>query len=106
MASQHMDGIGIYEKLANKDDRRKDVLDRRISKFHNASYKETKSQFIADFEKRYLCWLMSETNGNVTRAAQRVGKERRALGKLLKKYNIDKKRFQPSFFDTNMASRN
>ncbi len=86
----------IYMDLleANSDDRRKAVLDRRISDFYNASYQDTKSLFVADFEKRYLSWLMSETNGNVTQAAQRVGKERRALGKLLKKYSIDKTQFQ------------
>jgi DNA-binding NtrC family response regulator len=82
--------------MENKVERRKRGLDRRVSNFCDASYKETKSQFIAEFEKRYLSWLMSETNGNVTHAAQRVGKERRALGKLLKKYNIDKTRFQLS----------
>jgi len=83
----------IQALIDNREDRRKCAFDRRISNFYNASFKEIKSQFIADFEKRYLCWLMSETNGNVTRAALRVGKERRALGKLLKKYNIDKTRY-------------
>jgi len=85
---------GVEPSMENEEDRRKCVMDRRISSFYNASYKDIKSQFIADFEIRYLCWLMSESNGNVTRAAQRVGKERRALGKLLKKYNIDRTRFQ------------
>ena len=87
-----MDGVQLLIK--NEEDRRKSVVDRRISSFYNTSYKDIKSQFIADFEIRYLCWLMSETNGNITRAAQRVGKERRVLGKLLKKYKIDKTRFQ------------
>jgi ActR/RegA family two-component response regulator len=31
---------------------------------------------------------MEETGGNVTQAARRAAKERRALGKLLKKYAI------------------
>jgi len=89
------DGL-IYEFRRDNEDRRKVVLDRRISDFYNASYKDTKSKFIENFEKKYLCWIMAETNGNVTRAAHRVGKERRALGKLLKKYNIDKSSFQAS----------
>ena len=43
------------------------------------------------FEKDYLSILMSESQGNVTQAAKRAGKERRALGKLLKKHGIDKR---------------
>jgi DNA-binding NtrC family response regulator len=47
-----------------------------------------KAAAIAAFERAYLTRLMDETNGNVTQAARRAAKERRALGKLLKKYAI------------------
>lgn len=47
-----------------------------------------KAQAIAAFERRYLTALMQATGGNVTQAAQQAAKERRALGKLLKKYAI------------------
>lgn len=53
-------------------------------------FNEAKSKVIAHFEKRYLSQLMASTRGNVTIAARRAGKERRALGKLLKKYGIDR----------------
>ena len=56
-------------------------------------FNEAKSQMIARFEKRYLSKLMAATHGNVTIAAKRAGKERRALGKLLKKYGIDRLEF-------------
>jgi DNA-binding protein Fis len=46
---------------------------------------------VAVFEKNYLTRLMWEHSGNVSRAALAAGKERRDLGKLLKKYNIDPK---------------
>lgn len=52
------------------------------------SFSEAKAATIAEFEKRYLEHLMSACEGNVTRAARRAGKERRALGKLLKRYGL------------------
>ena len=52
------------------------------------SYKEAKGKMMQEFEQHYLTRLMSETGGNVSRAARLCGKERRALGRLLKKYEI------------------
>jgi DNA-binding NtrC family response regulator len=52
--------------------------------------RDAKANLIADFEKSYLCQLMATAKGNVTLAAKRAGKERRALGKLLKKHGIEK----------------
>jgi DNA-binding NtrC family response regulator len=52
--------------------------------------KDYKTRVIAELEKRYLMAVFSETGGNVSLAARRAGKERRAFGKLLKKYGIDK----------------
>jgi DNA-binding NtrC family response regulator len=43
---------------------------------------------LAAFERRYLQALMQATDGNVTHAARVAGKERRALGKLLKKHGL------------------
>ena len=37
--------------------------------------------------------VLARANGNVTAAARMAGKERRAFGKLLKKYGIDKRRY-------------
>ncbi len=59
------------------------------------SFQEAKARAVERFEKRYLRWLMTETGGNVTQAARRAGKERRSLGKLLKKHGIRKRHFQP-----------
>ncbi|PUB12426.1 sigma 54-interacting transcriptional regulator [Yoonia sediminilitoris] len=49
---------------------------------------------VETFERDFLTRLMQEAGGNVTRAAVRVGKERRALGKLLKKHGLDPSAFQ------------
>ncbi len=57
-------------------------------------FQEAKAQVIERFERRYLNWLMTESEGNVTLAASRAGKERRSLGRLLKKHGIRKSRFR------------
>jgi DNA-binding NtrC family response regulator len=58
------------------------------------SYKSLKRQAIELFERSYLIQLMSQFRGNVSRAARAAGKERRDLGKLLKKYQIDPQIFR------------
>jgi DNA-binding NtrC family response regulator len=59
------------------------------------SFKATKREIVETFEKDYLIRLMSEHGGNVSQAARSAGKERRDLGKLLKKYRLDPKLFVP-----------
>jgi DNA-binding NtrC family response regulator len=54
------------------------------------SFAQRKASLIAEFEKHYLTDLLRTHNGNVTHAAQEAGKDRRALGRLIKKYRIDK----------------
>lgn len=53
-----------------------------------SSFAAAKARAIECFERDYLIRLMDETKGNVTQAARRADKERRALGKLLKKHGI------------------
>ncbi len=55
--------------------------------------KSAKAAVIARFERDYLEQLIAATGGNVSAAAQRAGKERRAFGKLLKKYGIERDRY-------------
>lgn len=57
------------------------------------SFNHYKQDAICGFERRYLEWILAETKGNITLAAQYAGKERRCLGKLLKKHGIDKAKF-------------
>lgn len=58
------------------------------------SFQEAKAIAIESFEKDYLSRVMNLTQGNVTMAAKIAGKERRALGKLLQKYQIDKYQYK------------
>ena len=41
------------------------------------------------FDREYLIRLLAEHQGNVSRAAEAAGKERRDLGKLLKRYGLE-----------------
>jgi DNA-binding NtrC family response regulator len=60
------------------------------------TFKSRKREAIEAFEKDYLKRLMWEHGGNVTRAAAAAQKERRDLGKLLKKYDLDPRGFRAS----------
>lgn len=51
--------------------------------------KAQKSAAVASFEMDYLRRVLATNQGNVTQAARTAGKDRRAFGKLLKKYRID-----------------
>ena len=72
------------------DDRRRSPFERRQNLFLNESFNEAKKKVVDAFEKRYLSWVIREARGNVTLAAEKAGKERRALGKLLKKHGVEK----------------
>jgi two-component system, NtrC family, response regulator GlrR len=51
--------------------------------FHRA-----KARAVETFERDYLASLLAHAGGNVSLAARLAGKERRSLGKLLKKYGL------------------
>ena len=55
------------------------------------SFAAAKAAALDQFECAFLRRALAESGGNVSRAALRVGKERRSFGKLLKKHGIDKR---------------
>ena len=57
------------------------------------SFKESKRRFVDAFEREYLARVIAESGGNVTKAALAAQKERRELGKLLKKHGLNAKDF-------------
>ena len=59
-----------------------------------SDFRSMKRQAIEAFERTYLSQLMAEHRGNITLAARSSGKERRDLGRLLKKYHLSAKAFQ------------
>jgi DNA-binding NtrC family response regulator len=59
----------------------------------HSTFKALKKRTLDTFERDYLIHLMGEYHGNVSHAARAAGKERRELGKLLKKHRLDSKAF-------------
>lgn len=59
----------------------------------NHSLAVAKQHIIAQFEQHYLSETIRKSRGNVSQAARLAGKERRAFGKLLKKYAINPRDF-------------
>jgi DNA-binding NtrC family response regulator len=57
-------------------------------RYYEMNLSAAKSKLVEDFERQYLSRLIAAAGGNVTRAATIAGKERRALGKLMKKHGI------------------
>jgi len=56
-------------------------------------YKVAKRKVVEAFDREYLVRLLAEHQGNVSRAAEAAGKERRDLGKLLKRYGLEARQF-------------
>jgi two-component system, NtrC family, response regulator GlrR len=58
------------------------------------SFQSAKASAVAAFERCYLTELLNRAVGNVSAAARLAGKERRALGKLLRKHGLDTANFR------------
>ena len=54
-------------------------------------FRHARTQAIETFEKLYVEDLLRTCQGNVTRAAREAQKDRRAFGRLVKKYHIDRR---------------
>lgn len=52
------------------------------------SFHKAKARLIEQFERTYLCNLLTVNEGNITRAARQAGKERRAFQRLLDKHGL------------------
>jgi DNA-binding NtrC family response regulator len=53
-------------------------------------FRESRARAVAAFEQSYVESLLRRHNGNVTRSAREAGQDRRAFGRLIKKYQIDR----------------
>ena len=80
-----------------------DVEDLGLSSLHPegreagmaSTFKSQKRRIFEVFERTYLIRLMIEHGGNLSRAARAAGKERRDLGKLLKRHGLGARQFTP-----------
>lgn len=82
----HADQLDLVQER-RKDDR--SAVPSLLDNFQTA-----KARAIAQFEKSYLASLLSQTQGNVSLAADLSGKERSALGKLIKKHGLARDEFK------------
>lgn len=94
-----IDDLGIPFETVDLDD-----IIPTIIPSESCSFKAMKQKVIEAFEIDYLKRLMRDHQGNVTQAALTAGKERRDLGKMLKKYQINPKLFMD--LDKNRNSSN
>ncbi|MBI1987970.1 MAG: sigma-54-dependent Fis family transcriptional regulator [Nitrospinae bacterium] len=51
-------------------------------------FKEAKELWIASFEREYLSQLLREQRGNISRAAQQAGIDRKTIHRLIRKYGL------------------
>jgi two-component system, NtrC family, response regulator GlrR len=61
-----------------------------------SSFREAKARTISLFEKSYIESLLATHEGNISRAAQVAGKNRRAFWELIRKHSIVADAFRPS----------
>jgi DNA-binding NtrC family response regulator len=59
-----------------------------------SSFQQMKTRMIEQFEKEYLNGLLLVHRGNITRAAEAAGKDRRALRQLIRKHRIEISQFR------------
>ncbi|CBL45786.1 Putative transcriptional regulator [gamma proteobacterium HdN1] len=62
----------------------------RIARLHalQMPLTQAKTAILHSFERHYIAHLLELTHGNITQAARRAGKERRAFGRLVKKHGL------------------
>jgi DNA-binding NtrC family response regulator len=86
---------GPIIKIKNPKEETKNILEsgNKILLHGELGFKKAKARAIAEFEKAYLSTLLLRTQGNISLAAKISGKERSALGKLVKKYGLERQQF-------------
>jgi two-component system response regulator GlrR len=79
-----LDLMGAHQKHARDD---------AFKRLTASRFQEAKASAIAHFERNYLAELLLRTHGNISQAARISGKERSRLGKLVKKYGLERMAF-------------
>ena len=59
-------------------------------------FKQAKAVVIEDFERRYITRILNKHNGNISRAAEQSGIDRRSMHRLMVKYRISAHKMKQS----------
>jgi DNA-binding NtrC family response regulator len=54
------------------------------------SYHAARERLVAEFEKRYLSWLVTQAGGNMSRAARIAGVDRTTLYRLMERHGLQR----------------
>jgi DNA-binding NtrC family response regulator len=73
--------------------RKTNARDAAFERLTASRFQDAKASAIALFERNYIVELLSRTHGNISQAARISGKERSRLGKLVKKYGLERLAF-------------
>jgi two-component system, NtrC family, response regulator GlrR len=65
------------------------VAEERSTALTDRSFREAKAGAIAQFERAYLAELLARARGNISAAARMCGKERRDLGRLIRRHGLE-----------------
>jgi DNA-binding NtrC family response regulator len=57
---------------------------------HSGKFQQEKARVVDQFERDYLIRMLKVTNGNLSMAARKAGKERKSFSRLVKKHGIDR----------------
>jgi|GEM_PF-6690516 len=74
------DAVDVSPNGQEAQERRRSMADRRYALAFDPGFGEAKAQYLEEFERRYLFWLMAQTDGNVTQAAQPSWKRAAGVG--------------------------
>jgi transcriptional regulator with PAS, ATPase and Fis domain len=58
----------------------------------DATFRQARAQAIESFERSFIEELLSRHDGNISHAARAAGQERRSFGRLVKKYQLARKK--------------
>jgi DNA-binding NtrC family response regulator len=83
--------------------RDKNVDAAAVKRLTASRFQDAKASAIANFERNYIVELLSRTHGNISQAARISGKERSRLGKLVKKYGLERLAFVREVEADNLA---